>query len=259
MFAMVTWCHAGTASAQWNQNPTKDIYFTFSEPVTIPNMTLPAGKYLFRHVGENTGRQTLQIFNGDRSKLQATIMTVAAVRRDAPEKPEIRLVESTANTPPVIGTWWYPGMRQGWEFVYPRAQATKLAKTAKEPILTTAKDIPPGDVNVNTDSANLAASDLARITPSGELVPYSESTPQAVTPMNGMAQRGELAVADENAAPGMARTPAGQAERAQSSSTSGTSRTRLPRTASETPLIGLVGILALAGAFGLFVSRRRAF
>ena len=38
-----------------------------------------------------------------------------------------------------VKTWWYAGKAIGYEFIYPREQALQLAKSTKEPILTTAQ------------------------------------------------------------------------------------------------------------------------
>ena len=147
---------SATASAQ-NDSPYKDTYFTFSQPVALPNLSLPAGRYLFRVV--DGSKSIVQVYAGDRSKLLGTVMSVQAARSDLPEKAEVRLIESSAGNPIAVGTWWYPGQRQGWEFVYPRAQASKLAQTSKEPILTTASNVPADKM----DSA-----DLVRLSSSGE-------------------------------------------------------------------------------------------
>ena len=231
VFAALTWSVVSPAAAQ-NDSPTKDIFFTFSESVTVPNMTLPAGKYLFRHVGPNTGRTTLQISNADTGKLQTTIMTVQAARSVAPQRPEIRFLETAANTPPAIATWWYPGQTQGWEFIYPRQQATTLAKTAKQPILTTKEDVP---------ADKMTSSDLVRMEPSGSQSAYSDSAAPAPMSVAGTAQRGEFA--DE---------PAASAR--QSASASG--RTELPKTASNLPLLALFGFLACAAGVVLGLVRR---
>jgi hypothetical protein len=246
MVATLTWGLPATASAQ-NDSPYKDTYFTFSQPVSLPNMNLPAGKYLFRAADRD--RMTVQVYTGDRAKLLGTVMSVQALRSNAPEKAEVRLIESSAASPVAIGSWWYPGQRQGWEFIYPRAQATTLAKNAKQPILTTAKTASPEDAK---------SSDLVRLSPSGEEVPYSANASEPAR-VSGAAQVGEVAAADQNAnrvAAAMtqdrpATQPATQSARAE------TTRQRLPQTASLTPLVALVGVLALALAFGLRLWHRR--
>jgi len=239
MVATLTWGLPATASAQ-NDSPYKDTYFTFSQPVSLPNMNLPAGKYLFRAADRD--RMTVQVYTGDRAKLLGTVMSVQAVRSSAPEKAEIRLIESSAASPVAIGSWWYPGQRQGWEFVYPRAQAMTLAKNAKQPILTTAKNASPGETK---------SSDLVRLSPSGEETPYSANS----SPVAGTAQVGEVAAADQNAnrvAAAMTQDrPATQPQAVSQNARAETTRQTLPHTASSTPLVALVGILALALAFGL--------
>lgn len=214
--------------------PTRDLYFTFSQPVVVPARTLPAGKYLFRVVGD--GRSIVQIFAGDGSKLVHTAMTVHAMRADQPERPEIRLIESAADTPSAIGTWWYPEMRQGWEFVYPREQALRMAKTARQPILTTAANVP-------VDEAG--SGELVRLDPSGSESGYAVTDNRPV-PVTGMAQTGDVAARDASR-PRPAATMAG-----------GTTRTELPRTASSMPAIALVSVLALAAAAALGLRRRAA-
>jgi LPXTG-motif cell wall-anchored protein len=258
LFTVLMCGATGVAIAQ-NDSPYKDAYFTFSQPVTLPNLTLPPGKYLFRVTGE--GRSIVQIYAGDRSKLLGTVMSVHAARSDQPEKAEIRLIESSANAPVAVGTWWYPGQRQGWEFVYPRSQAVTLAKDAKQPILTTAKDVSGEDMK---------SAELVRLSASGEQ-PYSGSKAAPVT-IAGTAQVGDVAAADQNAnrvaaamsGQASAQTPASQARTpapapaATQSARAEPARTTLPQTASRTPFIVLMGLVALAAAAALRHYRRSA-
>ena len=43
----------------------------------------------------------------------------------------------THRGPAAIKAWWYPGERMGYEFMYPRDQALRLALGASQPVLTT--------------------------------------------------------------------------------------------------------------------------
>jgi len=242
MVASLAWGVPGVSYAQ-NDSPTKDIYFTFSQPVTVPSATLPAGRYVFRHIGANTGRTILQIQSADKGKFTKTLMTVQAARSTAPTKPEIRFMETAANMPPAVSTWWYPGQTQGWEFVYPREQALRLAKTSKQPVLTTANAVAED---------NMKESDLVRVDESGAQKAYTDSVQPEPSPMVGTAQRGDFAAADQdaNVVADASRTAPGQNANAP--------RTSLPRTASATPLVALAGLLALAAAFGIGLWRRLA-
>ena len=244
MFSALTWCHTASASAQrLDAPPTKDIYFTFSQPVTVPNMTLPAGKYLFRVVGD--GRMIVQIFAGNGSKLFGTAMSARAMRRDQPEKPEIRLIESAANSPSAVGTWWYPENREGWEFIYPRDQAAKLAKTAKQSILTTA---------TSTSANEMKSAELVRLEPSGQQSPYAESN---VAPVAGVAVAGESSSARADANANRVAAAMSQDQSASRSARAESPRRNLPQTAGFTPLGALIGLLALSAAFGLRIWRQR--
>ena len=41
----------------------KRTYFTFSQPVALPGVTLPAGTYMFRIADDTTTRKVIQIAN----------------------------------------------------------------------------------------------------------------------------------------------------------------------------------------------------
>jgi hypothetical protein len=249
--AGLVWGFTGTAAAQVPQSPdlpaTRDVYFTFSQAVTVPNQTLPAGKYLFRVTGQ--GRNIVEIYSADKSRLIRRVQAVHSARSDSPERAEIRLIEGPADAPVAIGTWWYPLQRQGWEFIYPREQAMKLAKTATQPILTTAENVPADRID--------PSSELVRIEPTGAQADYAPNQP---TQVRGTAQVGEMADADANANQ-VAAAMSGQ--NAQSSSTmaradSAAGRTALPRTASSTPSVALISVLALAAGLALGFRRSQA-
>ena len=256
--AALLWGTSGIATAQVAQSPdlpaSRDTYFTFSQPVTVPNQTLPAGKYLFRVSG--AGRNIIEIYSGDKSKMIRRVMAVHSARSDSPERAEIRLIEGSSGAPVAIGTWWYPQQRQGWEFVYPREQALKLAKTATQPILTTAENVPADKID--------ASSDLVRVEPSGSQADVSASENPQPTPVRGTAQMGDVAASDAKAnqvAAAMSgrSTPAASSTTARAeTSQSASGRTSLPRTASSMPTVALVSLVALFAGLALGFRRRQA-
>jgi hypothetical protein len=272
--AMLSVCAVGTAHAQ-QPDTKKAIYFTFSQPVTLPQVTLPAGKYMFRLADSLVNRSIVQIYSADGSKMHGMMMTIPATRPDRPNDPEIRFLESGADMPPAVATYWYPGDTRGWEFVYPREQAARIAAASKQAVLTTAQ------ANVNADAMREA--DLVRVTPTGEQTALGSEN-RAVT-YTGQPTRGELAedtaVTTTTAASSTARTTSaaattnttnttGRATTAQSASAQGAqadvpaaqtarntqSRTALPATASSMPSVMLAGLLALFAAVGLRTWRR---
>ena len=123
-----------TAHAQTFDNRT---FFTFNQPITLPGVTLPAGKYLFRNPDINTSRRVVQVLSDDGEQSYAMLLTIPVERTEPAAEPEIRFMETAEGTPAAIKAWWYPGNTIGWEFIYPREQALKLAKRASGSVLTT--------------------------------------------------------------------------------------------------------------------------
>ena len=114
----------------------KRVFFTFSGPVAVPGVTLPAGKYLFRlpttiASGE---RHVMQVLSADGKNSYAMFFGISANRTDYPATPEIRFMETAAGMPAAVKTWWYPGNKAGYEFIYPKEQARLLAKGTGQPV-----------------------------------------------------------------------------------------------------------------------------
>lgn len=135
--AAVAMLTPGMAAAQ-GSTPDKRVFFTFSGPVAVPGVTLPAGKYMFRlpttiASGE---RHVMQVLSSDGKTSYAMFFGISANRSDYPTKPEVRFMETAAGMPAAVKTWWYPGDKGGYEFVYPKEQARLLAKGTGEPVLT---------------------------------------------------------------------------------------------------------------------------
>jgi LPXTG-motif cell wall-anchored protein len=209
------WLIAAAAIAQPFDKRT---YFTFDGPVAVPGVTLPAGKYIFR-IAETSGSTVVQVLSGDGSKHYKLLLAVRAQRTDVPNDPEIRFMETAAGMPTAIKTWWYPGERTGWEFVYPKEQARLLARGTGQPILAT-----------ETTQPEARAPEVARITPAGEEVPRIEEGPTAPT---GPVLKGEIA-------PPTVPVPAPVEDVAA-----------LPKTATAFPFIALAGVLLLGGGAAL--------
>jgi hypothetical protein len=239
----------------------KRTLFTFSEPITLPGVTLPAGQYLFRLADPNSGRKVVQVLNADGTKPYGLFFTLSAERFEPASTPEVRFMETASGTPAAIRTWWYPGERAGYEFIYPKEQAHRLAKGASQPVLTTQAQ------TTTTEQTNTA--DLSRVESGGQETQVSTSAaPTAATP-TGNTQEGQLASASLSiptpSIPAVGSTPAmTQAAPAQTQTASAQSgsaqptRTELPRTATRLPLVALLGTLALLGAAALRYWRTRA-
>ena len=213
-------------------------YFTFSAPVTLPGMTLPAGKYIFRLADPDGSRKVINVMSGDGKKSLAMLHTIPNQASRPPKDAEIRFMETGAQVPPPVKTWWYAGKSIGYEFIYPRRQALELAKSTKEPILTTAKE-----------TTDLEKADLSRIDGAG--VPAVVTVEENPAPAEA---RGRAQQADTDAAGGASATS--QDVRADERART-TARRELPRTASSVPSVLLLGLFAMTLGIGLSLWPRR--
>ena len=206
--ALVAGMSVATAFAQ---TPDKRTVFTFSGPVAIPGVTLPAGQYLFRLADPTTSGKVVQVLSADGTKAYGMFFSYPAERFEAASQPEVRFMETAKGMPAAIKTWWYPGERTGFEFIYPKDQARKLAQGATQPVLTTQAQ------TTTTDQTN--TSYLARVSSTGQDSDLNaDAKPTAVTP-SGTTQEGTIAsstIAIPNApTAGVAQTRGNKSEAAR--------------------------------------------
>jgi hypothetical protein len=182
--ALVTSFAAAPAFAQTFD---ERVFFTFSGPVELPGVALAPGKYIFRLADPTTTHNVVQVLSGDGMKPYGIFFTIPAQRLDPAPQPEIRFMETPAGTPPAVRAYWNAGETTGHEFIYPKEQARRLAKTSKEPVLTTAAQ------TTTTEQTN--TSNIVRLSSEGNETKVnadSKPTPSAPT---GTAQQGEVAPA----------------------------------------------------------------
>ena len=226
---------AGAKADEWNNKTV----MTFSGPVEIPGVhlkgwgVLPAGTYVFKLLDSQSDRHIVQIFNKEETVVYATILAIPNYRLRATGKTVVTFRERPAGLPEALRAWFYPGKVWGEEFVYPRAKAVELAKTANTPVLATTVDLPveveKPILTVNEpEVVALQQAPIIAIKPTGEEVEVA----QVVTP------------------PPTQEAVVAQAEPAPPAAT-------LPATASSLPLIALFGFLALGLAWTLRLVQKR--
>jgi len=208
------------ASAQtWNKRTS----VTFSGPVEIPGVgaqVLPAGTYVFRLLDSQSDRHIVQIFNKDESHLYATILAIPNYRLQATDKTVITFAERASGDPQAIRAWFYPGDNSGQEFVYPKKRAVELAKITNQPVLYI-----PDEAAPNIVAPVKTASEPPRI--ALREVPF-----KAVRPT------GEDVAVTEVVVPPPVQVAS------------------LPKTASNLPLLALMGLLSIVVGFSLKTTLR---
>lgn len=275
------------------QGPPADrtTYVTFSGPVSVPGATLQAGTYTFRIADSPANRHIVQVLDRDGSKVFATLLAVAAERNEVTGDPVITFKETPSDHPPAVRYWYYAGEKDGNELVYPKAQAMMIARASGEPVMsvdTDSNDIEAwkkGEVSRVTADAQPQSTTTAAPTTTTpattEPTATAPTTSQPTTTAPAASQPATTAptttaptstepaatapTTSAPAATAQAATPAPEPKTAapvqpeqpaRPVGTSGRSTESLPRTASERPLIGLIGLLALFGAGAAHVARK---
>ena len=125
LFAVLAVLLSTPADAQTFDRRT---YFTFDQPVALPGVTLPPGKYMFRLVNPMSSSRVVQVLDAEGRKVYATLMSMPAITNGmVPSEPEVRFRETRAGVPHAVQAWWYPGESTGRAFIYPTHQQTKAA------------------------------------------------------------------------------------------------------------------------------------
>lgn len=217
---LLTGLLAATASAQvWDKRTT----FTFRNPTSVPGVTLAPGEYQFR-LADVASRDVVQVLSADGMTPYAMFFTIPVWRPEPAHDSELHFMETAAGMPQAVKTWYYVGESNGYEFVYPRDQARRLAMGTGERVPSTT--VWPGDVT---------KPDFSWINPQGEETPYDDHESAAFEPtgpaLQGLVARTEplIDTAARPAAP----------------------REALPKTDSDTTLRLMTGGLLLISALVL--------
>jgi hypothetical protein len=209
----------------------KRTVITFNAPVEIPGVhlsgwgTLPAGTYVFKLLDSSSDRNIVQIFSKDEKTVYATILAIPNYRLKATSKTVMTFNEAPAGQPEALRAWFYPGDNYGQEFVYSKSKAVEISKITSTPVLFV-----PDEIAVEVSEpvtihapvvAQLRTAPVMAVQPTGQEVVLAEVITPAPMPM--------------------------QAEPVR----------KLPTTASDLPLFGLLGLVALTGVLATSVVLKR--
>jgi len=277
---------ATTASAQ-DSNINQRTYLTFSGPVQMPGVTLPAGKYVFR-LADTALRNVMQVYDGEEQHIIGQWFFVPRNRTteqasDANGKPVVMFREMPEGMTPAIQYFFYPTDLTGKEFIYPKDQAVKIAAATHQSVLATDSDASGGgdahvfrvdpngteakyDANAPEASASASASASTTTEPSQSTASLNSQADVNNSPASG--PPAAAAPASQAPASTTATGTSGVSNNTQATGTSGAydqsqntaaprqqASRELPKTASPLQLIGLMAMLSLAGSFGLRLAR----
>lgn len=205
----------------WN----KKTVVTFSQPVELPGIVLPAGTYVFKLYDSLSDRHVVQVFNSDETHICATILAIPNLRLTPTADTVMRFAERPIGTPEAMKAWFYPGDSFGQEFVYPKARAVTLANETRMPVLA-------GSVTPEENPEEIVKAPVETVEP--ETMAVAPAEPEHPV-------EAEVAPSAVEAEPLPAPMPV---------------PLELPKTASPIPAIGLLGAFALGlGAFTRLLAR----
>jgi hypothetical protein len=218
---------------EWN----KKTILTVNEPIQVPGKVLPPGKYVMKLMDSPSNRHIVQIFNGDETQLQTTVLAIPNYRLQPTGHTAFGWWETPAGQPKALRSWFYPGDNFGQEFAYPKNEATQIAAYSKTQVPVTYAE----------KESELATARVGTVNEAGAEAPMPAQTApqaQATTPQ----QQTEVA---QSTMPQATPQPEAQPAPAQTMPAQ-----TLPRTASPFPVFGLLGLLSV-GAGSLLRAVRR--
>lgn len=165
---------------------------TFSAPVELPTMTLPAGTYTFRLTDSTSDRHVVQVFDENGAKLITMLHAMPARRAQLTDEHVITFRETVAGTPAPLRFWYYTSDYMGQEFAYPKERALEIARLTGESVLAI-----DGDQITRVDATMATTAEPAPVTPvepapvtppdthaaHTETAPTSDRLPQTASPM----------------------------------------------------------------------------
>ena len=179
--AILAACLAPAAHAdEW----TKLTYFTFSAPVEMPGMVLPAGSYKFELADPDSTRRVVRISEKEGGKIQGIFLSIPDQKLEPSDKPIVMFKETPAGAPEAVKAWFYPGETTGYEFVYPHDQALKIAKATHASVLTAKGEVTGTTLATDTtrvDETDRVLSADERLKDSGKQAATTSTTTSTTT------------------------------------------------------------------------------
>lgn len=206
-------------SDEWN----KMTVVTFPNPVEVPGAVLQPGKYVLKLVDSPSDRHIVQITNERQDHIYATILAIPNYRLEPRGKTVVTFYEMPSGQPEALKAWFYPGDNYGQEFTYSKDRARLISEATHENVPVTPPD---SHVSTATQQPSAVESETTPTTPrSEETSPTPQNPPQA----------------EPRTQPAPPPAP-GNPE---------TGGKEMPQTASDAPLVALIGIFSIASALAL--------
>lgn len=189
---------------------------TFHQPVEIPGMVLLPGKYVMKLLDPYTDTKIVRFYNAQENHMYAMVFTVPDYRQRTTDHTVITFEERAHGAPHAIKEWFPAGDNWGEQFVYPKPEviAASAAPAVPQP--------PQAKVTVSAPTPTSQATAVETPSPAAKVQPQQP-----------------VEIAQAQPAPPATESVAPVTEQ----------KKELPKTASDLPLVALLGAaLLLAGA-----------
>lgn len=133
----------------------KKTIITLDQPTEVPGIVLQPGKYVIKLVNSSSDRHIAAIMNEKMDHLYALTFTAAAAKVQQTGKTVLTFYEGTQGRPQAIRKWFWPGEKDGQEFLYPKNQAAEISARTKE-------RVPEGELPTVKESGQTLTPDNAK-------------------------------------------------------------------------------------------------
>ena len=207
---------------------------TVNEPVRLPTLTLQPGNYSLRLLEATGNRHVVQV-RDENGKGIGLVLALPNYRLVPKDKTVIQYWETPPGQARAMRAWFFPGDNYGQEFIYPKSEANQIAGYTGGTLTDSSADIKTAKVENFDESNSQPPAKESDEKPAPAQVATAETEHvQNVTP--APAPEPQL-LAQSTPPPAPTVTPVEPAP----------TPAQLPQTGSELPLIGLIGVLSLAG------------
>jgi hypothetical protein len=203
---------------EWNKQTT----ITVNQSIEVPGAVLPAGSYIFKLVDSQSNRNIVQVLNTRQDHVYATVIAINNYQMEPKGHTVFTFYEVPAGNPQPVRAWFYPGDNYGQEFVYSKHEREQFAQVHTQTTMPVATPQPAPEV--------AAAAPAPEPAPAPAVVEEEQTT---------------IVARNEPPAP-PAETPSPS-----------TPAPVMPQTASNIPLLALLGLISVSAAVGLGAFAKR--
>jgi LPXTG-motif cell wall-anchored protein len=246
----------------WN----KKTELTVNETIEVPGATLIPGKYVVKLLDSPSNRNIVQFTNETGDHVIATVLAIPNERLKPTGESEFSFYETRTGKPPALRAWFYPGDVTGHQFAYPKQKAIELATASGQDVPAYAGDdvasaevttVSPNKPMTSAGSAqrSTAPAERGSVAPTRTQPTVRGDREEPKPDPTIMAQARQPEPRDRSAIPSGAANVSPQSD--QQPTAGQVEPAELPATGSAAPLLGLIGLLSLGGAFSLRLLAKR--